>query len=185
MTAVALPAFDPEAALDPAVRRLAIGLLGARLADAVDLGTQMRQARWNVKGPTAHSLQMLFDGIQGALDVYVDLLAERVVQLGGVAFGTSRQAATRSLLREYPSVVDGSDHLLAVSAVLADFGASIRDAAHQTDEWGDGESADICTEISRGIDKWSWMVEAHGESTVAPHPRASDIRAIPRGVSPS
>lgn len=185
MTALALPAFVPDATLDPAVRRLAIGLVGARLADAVDLGTQARQARWNVKGPNADALQILFDGIHEALDGYVDLLGERVIQLGGVAFGTARQSATRSILTEYPPVVEGQDHLVAMTAVLAEFGVLVREAVHQTTGWGDRESAELCTEISRGIDRWLWMVEAHEGSHAALHPRASDLRAIPRGVFPA
>lgn len=36
-----------------------------------------------------------------------------------------------------------------------------RNAIGKSNENGDAVSADIYTEISRGVDKWLWMVEAH------------------------
>ena len=84
-------------------RRVEISaLLNQRLADAVDLQTQMKQAHWNVKGPHFIGLHELFDKIDEAVEAYVDLIAERIVQLGGIAEGTARVAAGRSRIEEYP-----------------------------------------------------------------------------------
>ena len=66
-------------------------LLNQRLADAVDLQLQMKQAHWNVKGPHFIGLHELFDKIDEAVESYVDLIAERIVQLGGIAEGTVRK----------------------------------------------------------------------------------------------
>ena len=142
-------------------RAAVIELLDERLADAVDLQTQMKQAHWNVKGPTFISLHELFDKINEDVEDYVDDLAERLVQLGGVAHGTARQAAARSHLAEYPAVRDGHQHTEAVTMALAGFGTSIRAAIDRADEAGDKDTADLFTEISRGVDKWLWFVEAH------------------------
>ena len=71
-------------------------LLNQRLASAVDLQMQMKQAHWNVKGPNFIGLHELFDKVAEAVEDYVDQIAERVVQLGGVAEGTVRMAAARS-----------------------------------------------------------------------------------------
>src|SRR5205814_1859410 len=73
-------------------------LMNQRLADAVDLQAQMKQAHWNVKGPHFIGLHELFDKIDEAVEGYVDLIAERIVQLGGIAEGTVRVAAERSRL---------------------------------------------------------------------------------------
>ena len=70
-------------------------LLNRRLADCIDLQTQCKQAHWNVKGPSFIGLHKLFDDINTDVEEYVDLLAERVVQLGGVAEGTARCVAER------------------------------------------------------------------------------------------
>src|SRR5258707_14755685 len=83
------------------------GLMNQRLADAVDLQLQMKQAHWNVKGPHFIGLHELFDQIDEAVESYVDLIAERIVQLGGIAEGTVRVAAARSRLGEYPLAIPG------------------------------------------------------------------------------
>src|SRR5712672_2766648 len=90
-------------------RRLELNaLMNQRLADAVDLQMQMKQAHWNVKGPHFIGLHELFDQIDEAVESYVDLIAERIVQLGGIAEGTVRVAAERSRLEEYPlDIADG------------------------------------------------------------------------------
>jgi starvation-inducible DNA-binding protein len=74
--------------LPEASRREAVGLLNQRLADSIDLQTQCKQAHWNVKGPSFIALHKLFDEVNEAVEEYIDLLAERVVQLGGIAEGT-------------------------------------------------------------------------------------------------
>src|SRR2546430_5730711 len=84
-----------------------VELLDARLADAIDLQTQMKQAHWNVKGPSFIALHELFDKINEDVEGYVDDLAERVVQLGGIAHGTARSVAKRSGLAEYPADAKG------------------------------------------------------------------------------
>ena len=142
-----------------------IKILNKRLADAIDLQLQMKQAHWNVKGPAFIALHELFDKIYGAVESYVDLIAERAVQLGGVAEVTARISASRSELAEYPLTLnDGPSHVDAVSSALADFGKEVRLAILDADELEDADTADIFTEISRGIDKWLWFVEAHAQS---------------------
>jgi starvation-inducible DNA-binding protein len=139
-----------------------VELLNARLADAIDLQTQMKQAHWNVKGPTFIALHELFDKINEDVEEYVDELAERAVQLGGTALGTARAVAKASTLNEYPlQAVNGRDHVAAVSTALAAFGKSARAGIDQADDLRDQDTADLFTEISRGTDKWLWFVEAH------------------------
>jgi starvation-inducible DNA-binding protein len=140
----------------------AIELLNARLADCKDLQTQVKQAHWNVKGPHFIGLHLLFDKINGDVEDYVDQIAERAVQLGGVAEGTARTVAKRSSLPEYPAnTVDGRSHVEALSSALAAFGAAARKGIDQSNDLGDLDTADLFTEVSRGIDKWLWFVEAH------------------------
>jgi starvation-inducible DNA-binding protein len=140
-------------------------LLNRRLADAIDLQTQMKQAHWNVKGPNFIALHELFDKINEDAEDYVDTLAERCVQLGGIAEGTARLAASRSRLEEYPdSISDGPSHVDAVSTALSDFGKEIRLSIVEAEDLDDADTADIFTEISRGTDKWLWFVEAHAQA---------------------
>jgi hypothetical protein len=89
--------FKTKNDLSEEIRVKAVNLLNARLADAIDLQTQTKQAHWNVKGPTFIALHELFDKINEDVEDYVDAIAERGVQLGGVAVVTSRR--TRRLWR--------------------------------------------------------------------------------------
>ena len=151
--------FKTKNDMPECLRVRAVELLNARLADAIDLQTQIKQAHWNVKGPNFIALHELFDKINEAVEDYVDDIAERAVQLGGVAEGTARTVAGRSSLSEYPgNTVDGPGHVEALSSALAAFGKSVRKAI---DEIDDLDTADLFTEVSRGIDKWLWFVEAH------------------------
>lgn len=148
--------------LPQATREQIIELLNARLADAIDLYTQTKQAHWNVKGPSFIALHELFDDVAESVEDYADLLAERAVQLGGVALGTARIAAEKSSLYEYPlSITTGREHVKALASALGAYGHLVRRAIDVCDGLGDKDTADIFTEISRGIDKYTWFVEAH------------------------
>jgi starvation-inducible DNA-binding protein len=139
-----------------------VGLLNQRLADAIDLQTQCKQAHWNVKGPAFIALHKLFDEINESVEEYVDLIAERVVQLGGIAEGTVGIVAQRTTLDGYPLKLSaGSDHVAALSDALAGFGRTARIGIEEMNELEDAGSADLLTEISRGVDQWLWFVEAH------------------------
>ena len=139
--------FKTKNDLPEATRVKAVELLNARLADCIDLQTQAKHAHWNVKGPTFIALHELFDKINEEVEDYVDDIAERAVQLGGVAESTARMVAKRSSLSEYPvKPVDGT---------------AARKGIDQANELGDLDTADLFTEVSRGIDKWLWFVEAH------------------------
>jgi starvation-inducible DNA-binding protein len=141
-------------------------LMNQRLADAVDLQMQIKQAHWNVKGPNFIGLHELFDKVDEAVESYVDMIAERIVQLGGIAEGTVRAAASRTRLAEYPlAIADGMAHVEAVARALSTFGQEARTTINKADELDDADTADLFTEISRGIDKWLWFVEAHSQAT--------------------
>src|SRR5712664_3932832 len=127
--------------------RLKLNVLANQgLADAVDLQMQMKQAHWNVKGPHFIGLHELFDQIDEAIESYVDLIAERIVQLGGIAEGTVRVSAARSRLEEYPlTIADGQAHGEAVAKALSTFGHEARNTISQADELDDADTADIFT----------------------------------------
>ena len=139
-----------------------IALCNATLADCIDLETQTKQAHWNVRGPSFWGLHKLFDEINEAVEEYVDLIAERAGQLGGAVRGTARDAAKGSRLPEYPhDIKDGMAHVKALATALSAFGRTAREAIDTADEAEDKDTADVFTEVSRGIDQWLWFVEAH------------------------
>ncbi len=157
--------YETENDLTPGRRIHLNALLNQRLACAVDLQMQMKQAHWNVKGPSFIGLHQLFDEVAGAVTGYVDQIAERVVQLGGVAEGTVRLSAARTRLIEYsPDISDALAHVEGVARALSTFGQAARSTINEAEELDDADTADLFTEISRGIDKWLWFVEAHSQA---------------------
>ncbi len=143
-------------------RRGVIVILNDRLADAIDLQSQVKQAHWNVKGPFFIALHELFDKISAAVLEQIDEIAERITSLGGTAEGTVAVAAKRSKLKNYPlSITAGRDHLLYLSTQVAAFGKAVRTAIDDTAKLGDADTADLFTGISRALDKYLWFLEAH------------------------
>lgn len=143
-------------------RERMIDLLNRQLADISDLYSQTKQAHWNVKGPQFMMLHELFDELAGELLPYADMIAERATALGGLAMGTVRMAASASRLPEYPShVVDGMELVAALVERYAALAQTTRAAIDAADEAADKDTADLFTEVSRGLDKWLWFLEAH------------------------
>ena len=143
-----------------------ITLLNQRLAECIDLQTQCKQAHWNVKGPAFIGLHKLFDDVNESVEGYVDLIAERIVQLGGIAEGTVGAVEGRSTLPDYPlALSSGAEHVAALSDALGAFGRAARIGIEEMNELKDADSADLLTEVSRGVDKWLWFVEAHQQGS--------------------
>ena len=140
-------------------------LLNARLADAIDFTLQGKQAHWNVKGPQFIALHELFDKVVETAEDWVDDIAERVVALGGVAEGTVGAVGKKTTLAAYPlELVEGQEHVDALSSALAKFGKGVRAAIDESDKLGDKDTADLFTGISRDADKYLWFLEAHLQS---------------------
>lgn len=164
----ALKTYKTRNDLAVEVREQMITLLNQHLADTLDLYSQAKQAHWNVKGPEFFQLHELFDKLAGEAEAYVDLIAERVTALGGTAAGTVRMSAAASRLDEYP--VDVSQGLASVEALAGAYAAlaeTTREAIDTADRAGDADTADLLTEISRGLDKSLWFLEAHLQSSDA------------------
>src|SRR4051812_10751622 len=148
--------------IDAAVREKVVAILNQRLADAVDLKSQTKQAHWNVKGVNFIALHQLFDSIYSEVGEAADMIAERIMQLGGTAYGTVRVTAKNSRLREYRLDAEGwKKHVEALSSAIAAFNAYARKGIDDTDDMGDKVTADMLTEITRGLDKQLWFVESH------------------------
>ena len=147
--------------LEP-IRAQSVELLNKHLATSIDLHAQVKQAHWNVRGPGFLAMHQFFDAIAGTVDGWSDKLAERAGTLGGTAHGTLHVAVERSFLVPYPHGIAGvSDHVFAVAGSLAAFGQSVREGIGLAAGFGDADTADLFTEISRSADHQLWLVESH------------------------
>ncbi len=139
-----------------------IDLLNARLSDGIDLALATKQAHWNLKGPQFIGIHLMLDGFREEQDEWNDSMAERSVQLGGTALGTTQTVGQMTKLPPYPTDTYAiADHLAALIDRYSQYGNSLHESIDQADEAGDADTADLFTEVSRGIDKQLWFLEAH------------------------
>lgn len=145
-----------------ATRSKLVDLCNQRLADTSDLVSQVKQAHWNVKGSDFQQLHELFDAIHEALEPFVDVIAERVTTLGGIALGTVRMAAKSSSLKEYPDdIAAGKAHLEAVRDRIAAYAGANRKAIDAAGKLEDPTTEDLFTEVSRTVDLQLYFLESH------------------------
>ena len=150
-------------------KAVAMDLLNKRLADGIDVALITKQAHWNLKGPQFIGVHEMLDGFRAGQDEWNDMMAERAVQLGGTACGTSQVVTQVSSLSPYPTdIYKIADHLAALIDRYAVYANALRISIDESDEAGDPDTADLFTEVSRGIDKQLWFLEAHVQEPTGP-----------------
>ena len=154
----------PAIALKANAKSTVIDILNARLADSIDLALIVKQAHWNLKGPNFIAVHEMLDPMRAAIEGHVDVIAERVAQLDGIALGTSQIVAKSSTLAAYPTDIRKvTDHLQALAERFASLANQVREDIDATDEAGDADAADILTAYSRDLDKNLWFIKSHLE----------------------
>jgi starvation-inducible DNA-binding protein len=144
------------------VKSAVIEMLNARVADCIDLALITKQAHWNLKGREFIAVHEMLDGFRAEVDDHVDTMAERITQLGGTALGTVQTTASATKLAPYPTDIYAiPDHLNALIDRYGQVANAIREGIDQAEEAGDPDTADIFTQVSRGLDKNLWFLEAH------------------------
>lgn len=139
-----------------------IQILNQQLADNFDVYSQLKQAHWNVKGMQFYALHQLFDDLAAEMLGFVDMIAERVTALGGVAKGTVRMAAANSKISQSPDTFDNGE--FTVNKMVEKFtmlAESTRKCIDDSEKLGDKATADLFTEVTRGLDKGLWILESH------------------------
>jgi len=144
------------------VRAAPSALLNRHLAAAIDTHAQVKQAHWNVREENFIAVHELFDRVAIEVEDHSDLIAERARTSGATAEGTMRTAASQSSMSPYAlGVAEAKEHLFAVAGGLAAFERSAREAIDAAAEAGDQETADVFTEIGRGLAHQLWSLESH------------------------
>ncbi len=157
--------YHTHNSLDETIRNSEIPILNENLCQLLDLHSQVKQSHWMIRGHNFNAVHRLFDEVASAVLEYADKVAERIAQLGGVPLGTVRKVAEKTPLPQHDVSIKASDaHIELVAQLLAYVSESARVAIRKTAELGDDATADIFTEISRGLDEWTWFVESHGSA---------------------
>jgi starvation-inducible DNA-binding protein len=154
--------FPTRNFLDQQVRSTSITALNQVLADITAVTMQVKTAHWNVRGPNFYQLHELFEDVADTLEAFTDDIAERATALGGRAQGTAPVVARESYVPQMPATLSDEQALLeAIAASLARFDATLYEQINAVSEQGDLDTADLLNEVSRGVSKALWFVEAH------------------------
>jgi len=146
-------------------RQALIALLNLRLADSVDIHSQVKWAHWNVKGKDFYQLHLLFDSIATHMEDHIDTIAERIAALGGVANGTVRESAAKSSVAEADlSAADGPAMIKFLVQNVGFYTNALREAVQEADDLEDDITVDLFTTITREMDKDLWFIEAHTQA---------------------
>ncbi len=150
------------AGLNGQTRKKSIDVLSETLTDTIAMALAVKQAHWNLKGPGYIGVHELLDEVDARLRDGADLMAERIVILGGIAKGTAETVAKGTGIKAYPmDIVDIQDHIQALKERLEAMGETVRKAITATAEAGDDDTADLLTGVSRAVDKDTWFIGAN------------------------
>ncbi len=144
------------------VRIQLAALLNQQLADITALVGQLKQAHWNVKGLHFITFHQLFDDVHANLHPYIDDIAERIVQLGGVAQGTVQDAAQNTNIPTLPEGAYTAEFILPILVRhYAQLANNIRSALDVVDDLDDDVTEDLLIDLLRKMEKDLWFLEAH------------------------
>ncbi len=150
-------------ALAAEARSDSCAVLNEILADTMVLYALYKKHHWLVAGPTFYQLHLLFDKHAEEQAELVDLLAERVQSLGGIAVGDPRHAAELTTIERPP---DGAEEVPAMIHRLLDAHETIvekvRRAIVRTEKSGDWGTNDLLMgDVLRRHELQTWFTASH------------------------
>ena len=159
-------------ALEADARRESCQLLNVILADSMILYALYKKHHWLVSGPTFYQLHLLFDKHAEEQTEIIDLLAERVQSLGGIAVGDPRHAAE---LTTIPRPPDGAEEIAVMidrtldahEIIIRKVRAAIT-ATEESKDWGSNDL--LMGDVLRRHELQVWFLAEH----VVPVPLVGD-----------
>ena len=157
--------YQSPSHLPPEARAELATTLNARLADGLDLHSQIKVAHWNIKGPQFAALHPLFETFAVALANHNDTIAERAVTLGGKAYGTARHVAKSSNLPDYPQdTTRDLEHVKLLAERFDKYLVGVRESRSLAEKLGDTDTVDLLTQVVTEFEKNTWFLRASLDS---------------------
>ena len=151
--------------LSESARKTVSDTLNERLADGLDLHSQIKVAHWNIKGPGFAALHPLFETFAIGLAAHNDTIAERAVTLGARAYGTARHVAARSKIPEYPQETTRDlEHVKLLADRIETYLDGARESRKIAEAQGDTDTVDLLTGIVTEFEKNAWFLRASLEN---------------------
>jgi starvation-inducible DNA-binding protein len=150
-------------ALPDKARAGSCALLNEILADSMVLYALYKKHHWLVAGPTFYQLHLLFDKHAEEQIEIIDLLAERVQSLGGIAVGDPRHAAE---LTTIPRAPDGAEEVAAMidrtlrahETMIRKVRAGIK-TTEASEDWGSNDL--LMSDVLRRHELQVWFLAEH------------------------
>jgi len=150
-------------ALSAVARTDSAQLLNYVLADTTILYALYKKHHWVVAGPTFYQLHLLFDKHAEEQLELIDLLAERVQTLGGIAVGDPRHAAELTTIERAPngaeSVADMVSRTLKAHEVIIEKVRRGIDATEKSGDWGSNDL--LMSDVLRRNELQVWFISEH------------------------
>jgi starvation-inducible DNA-binding protein len=150
-------------ALSKEARSESCQLLNEILADSMILYALYKKHHWLVAGPTFYQLHLLFDKHAEEQTEIIDLLAERVQSLGGIAVGDPRHAAELTTIDRAP---DGAEDVPAMihrtldaHEIIIEKVRKAIDATEQNSDWGSNDL--LMGDVLRRNELQVWFIAEH------------------------
>ena len=138
-----------------------VDTLNFRLADGLDLHSQIKVAHWNIKGPQFAALHPLFETFAVGLADFNDQIAERAVTLGGRAYGTARHVAKTSRLSDYPQdATRDMEHVKLLAERIEKYLEGARESRAAAEKLADTDTVDLLTQVISEFEKHAWFLRA-------------------------
>jgi starvation-inducible DNA-binding protein len=150
-------------ALADDVRAASVQALNQVLSDTITLRDMYKKHHWQVSGPTFYALHLLFDKHADEQSRLVDLIAERIQTLGGVAIAMAHDVAETTHIERVPR---GREEVPVQLSRLLDAHELILAQAHalakKANEQGDDGTCDvIVSDVIRSNELQVWFIAEH------------------------
>jgi len=165
MPATTTRTYRSPSALPEEARQRVAATLNDRLADGIDLWSQVKVAHWNIKGPHFAALHPLFETFATDLALRNDEIAERAVTLGALAHGTARHVGAHSRIKEYPQdATRDLEHVGLLAERFETYLSGLRQSRTVAEETRDIDTVDLLTETLSQFEKHAWFLRASLEA---------------------